>query len=204
MIKKLSALLITLGLALSTLVIAGASPASAVDRRACVTLGEFRAVHRPMTFAQTRNVLDGNGTLLTRLDDGDWYGDCVEDRYWDSYEEYDPITDTWNWVDEWVDTTYWDDYAYYVSYIDVVRPTRSAATSPEPLPPHRINFDNYSFFSNYSDAHLHQVRYNPWQLADLVCRFARTGEAWTRPSREAAEAAQAESKPLTPTHTQAQ
>ena len=81
--RKISAALIAVLVAISTLLVS--SPAHAVDKRKCTTLAEFRSVHAYQTFAQVRTVLDGPGTLLTRIDDGYWGGEWVDAGYWDSY-----------------------------------------------------------------------------------------------------------------------
>ena len=202
--RKFSAALIAVFMAAATLLVA--SPAQAIDHRKCVTLGEFRAVHRPMTFAQARRTLDGNGALLTRLDHGYYEGGWVDDGYWDSYyvdDGYYDINGNWidtgYWMDDWIDTSYYDEYANWVSSIDVVRSYPKCARFDR----HRgrrigINFDNYS--SNYSGMRIFtKVRYNPYQLVDLVSIFARTGDGLNKTVPTApAKPPKPAPKPLTP------
>ena len=185
--KKLSALLITLGLALTTLVVAG-GPANAVDRRPCVSQAEYRAIYRPHTQAHVRSILDVPDIEIGRSDDGYWGGEWVEDGYWDSY-----YIDGW-WYDEWVDTSYYDEY--WVSMLDTVRSYPKCATWERGRI--GVNFDNYT--SSYSGLRLFtKVRSNPW---DLVWMFARTtgrvGPEKVKPQPNQSRPPKPESKPLTP------
>ena len=190
--RKISAALIAVLMAGATLV-SMATPAQAVDRRPCTTLAEFRSVHANMTFAQVKTVLDGNGVLLTRIDDGYWGGEWIEDGYWESTWYDDGLGGFY--LDEWVDMSYWQDE--WVSSIDVVRSYPKCRTFDRGGRI-GINFDNYS--SPYSGMRVFtKVRYNPWQLVDLVSIFARTGEGLDKSTPQApAKPPKPEPKPLTP------
>ena len=189
--KKLSALLITLGLALTTLVVAS-GPANAVDRRPCVSLAEYRAIYRPHAQAHVRSILDVPGIEIGRVDDGYWGGEWVEDGYWDSYWVDDGFGGYW--IDEWIDTSYWQDQ--WVSMLDTVRSYPKCGTWERGRI--GVNFDNYT--SAYSGLRLFtKVRSNPWSLAWVFGRTTgRVGPEKAQPQPDQVRPAKPESTPLTP------
>jgi len=202
--RRISGALITILMAATTFLVIAPSPAQAVDHRRCTTLGEFRAIHRPMTFAQVKRTLDGPGILLGKVDNGDWEGAWVDDGYWDStwiadgyYDIDGNWIDTGYWDDEWIDMSYYDDYDHWVSQIDIVRSYPKCRSFDR----HRarrfgVNFDNYT--SAYSGVRMYtKARYNPWSLIDLIYSLRTTEPAKAKP-HEAARPPKPAPKPLTP------
>jgi len=201
--RKISAALIAVLMAAATLTMA--SPAQAVDHRTCVTLGEFRAIHRPMTYAQVKGVLDGDGILLARVDNGYYEGAWIDDGYWDStyiddgyYDLNDNWIDTSYWEDEWVDMSYYDDSANWVSFIDTVRSYPKCANFDRHGARRLgVNFDNYS--SAYSGMRMWtKSRSNPWSLVDIIDSLRTTGGSNKPAPHAGARPAKPAPKPLTP------